>query len=154
MSATCAVLPDVDRSTASPGKKWSTPLPTESMGIRTGSGQLTPSVDVLRTRSLAEHFCSNRQSCQTTYTFPEASISADGSGMLSRIPPAAWWNWTGDTVFDAAQLAPPFVELKALTLKPARPRNPLKGTITVPFGCTSGWPPMPGALLPVASAAP
>ena len=46
--------------------KWSTPLPTASIGTRATALQLTPSLERLNTMSLAEHFGSKRQSSQAT----------------------------------------------------------------------------------------
>ena len=61
------------------------------------------------------------------------------------------WSVTEATVTVEVHEAPPLVErqaMMALTLAFAA------GTITVPLGCTSGWPPRPVALLPVLSAGP
>lgn len=49
-----------------PGRKWSTLLPTGSMGMRATDVQVRPSVLVVMTMSLAEHEVSKRQSAQTT----------------------------------------------------------------------------------------
>ena len=55
-------------------------------GMRAGGVQFTPSLDVLRTRSFEEQLVRKRQSDQTKYTVPAASISADGNGPLRRFP--------------------------------------------------------------------
>src|SRR5579885_3170563 len=115
------------------------------MGIRVTALHVTPSLDVLYTRSLVEQLERKRQSSQTTHTVPAPSTAAEGSGPL-RIPPASAWNWILETVIGALQLAPPSEELnEAITLVSI-------GTMTVPFGCTSGCPPMPTAMLAVGSA--
>jgi hypothetical protein len=76
----------VDLSTPMPGMKWSNVLPVAWSGIRTTCDQVTPSPDVVMTMSFAAHPFRKRQSCQTTYTLPAASISADGSGPVRRLP--------------------------------------------------------------------
>ena len=86
MSVKCALLPEVAGSTATPGMKWSTVLVVGSIGMRAGFVQVTPSAEVLKTRSFEEQFVRKRQSAQTTYTVPLASISADGMGPLRRWP--------------------------------------------------------------------
>jgi hypothetical protein len=66
-------------------------------------------VEVVMTMSFAEQLDRNRQSCQTTYTFPEPSTSAEGNGGERR-PPATMclvWLATGPAL---VQLIPPFVE--------------------------------------------
>src|SRR5207244_5322991 len=90
---------------------------------------------------------------QTTYTLPDASISAEGRGIVARMPPFGRRKATTATLWVGPQLAPPFVETKAEMRKLKRVK-PLIGTITVPFGCTRGCPPMPNALLVVVCAAP
>ena len=66
--------------------KWSTPLATGSIGIRWTALQFTPSLDVLKTMSLAVHLGSKRQSSHATYALPAASISAVGNGLVLRPP--------------------------------------------------------------------
>src|SRR5258708_17233999 len=125
--------------------KWSTLLPPESIGIRAGFDEIVPLAELLRTISLAVQFNSKRQSCQTTWTFPAPSISAEGRGP-ERMPPATLCVRTGATVTVAFQLVPPLVEVKArIDVSFAL----AIGTITVPPGWTSGWPPNPVALLAV-----
>src|SRR6476620_1567719 len=125
--------------------KWSMPLFVASIGTRDTADQLVP-VELSEwamTMSLALHPFRKRQSVQVTYTVPAPSISAEGSGP-SRRPPATLWCFTVVTVVTALQLAPPFVELNA----PIAVSFALAvGTITVPFGATTGWPPMIPALL-------
>src|SRR5881409_2029265 len=122
--------------------KWSTVLEVVSIGMRTTADHATPSDDVLSTMSLAVQPERKRQSCQTTYTLPAPSISADGSGPLRRLP-ATVWSVTLATSTAALQDLPPLVERKA----PMAVSLPLaKGTITVPLGCTTGWPPRPCGL--------
>src|SRR3954452_11091774 len=118
--------------------KWSTPLPTASIGIRLTALQFTPSAELLKTMSLAEHFGSNPQSSQATYTLPAASISALGSGLV-RSPPEFGWNRIFEISNSFDQVAPPSVERNA----PIVPLRLSNGTITVPSGCTTGWPPSP-----------
>ena len=60
------MLPEVERSTAIPGMKWSAPLVTASIGIRTGAVHAIPSVEVDMTMSFDVHPLRKRQSCQTT----------------------------------------------------------------------------------------
>src|SRR6266700_3890022 len=113
--------------------------------------QTLPLVEVLKTRSLAGQPGSNTQSDQTTYTLPDASISAEGRGIVARMPPFGKRKATTATLWVGPQVAPPFVEVKALMRKLKRVK-PLIGTITVPLGCTRGCPPMPNALLVVVCA--
>ena len=61
-----ALLPEVARSAAMPGMKWSTPLVVASIGIRVTGVHVSPSSDVVMTMSFAEQPDRNRQSCQTT----------------------------------------------------------------------------------------
>src|SRR6478672_4070428 len=95
--------------------KWSIPLLAGSIGIRVTSNQLWPSVEVLNTMSLAEHFARNRQSSHATYTLPAASISAVGKGLV-RSPPATGWNRMLDTETPLVQDVPPSVEVNASIL--------------------------------------
>src|SRR5258706_7343898 len=84
----------------------------------------------------------NRQSCQATKTLPAPSISAVGSGPL-RSPPATVCDGTELIVVTFDQLPPPSVDRNAPT---AVSEAVGTGTITVPVGCTTGWPPSPAAL--------
>ena len=80
---------------------------------------------------------------------PALSISAEGSGD-SRSPPATVWWLMVDTSTVDRQLAPPSMERnERIWLFSDR-----YGTITVPLGRTTGWPPRPVALFPVARAGP
>src|SRR3954454_660893 len=123
--------------------KWSTPLPTGSIGIRATGLHCSPSPERLNTMSLAAHLASNRQSSQATYTLPAPSISALGSGLVRRSPALGW-----KLIFEIAdsfdQEAPPSSDLNAAIV----PCRLSKGTITVPSGCTTGWPPRPFARPP------
>src|SRR5712692_9882424 len=96
--------------------------------------------------SLALQPVENRQSCQAVYTVPAPSISADGSGEVRRLP-AFGCTLTCETFSDLSQLAPPFSEVKAAMVF----CRLSKGTTTVPFGCTTGWPPRPWTVSAVAS---
>src|SRR5215831_12520781 len=107
--------------------------------------QTFPFVEVLKTRSLAVQPGSNTQSDHTTYTLPDASISAEGRGIVARMLPFGKRKFTTATLCVEPQVAPPSVETKALMVKLKRVK-PLIGTITVPSGCTRGCPPMPNAL--------
>ena len=68
---------------------------------------------------------------------PEASISADGSGMLARMPPAGWRKKMGAIVRPNTQLAPPSLELKTFSRNFAA-EKPTNGTTTLPLGWTIG----------------
>src|SRR3954468_7088488 len=118
--------------------KWSAPLVTASIGTRFASFQATPSDDVLNTMSFDVQFLRKRQSSHATYTLPAPSISATGSGLVlsGPAPPA---KRAAEIVTALDHDAPPFVERNAASL-PFRLSN---GTITAPFGCTSGWAPRP-----------
>src|SRR5690242_2874185 len=93
--------------------------------------------------SLALHLRMKRQSDQTTYTVPAPSISAEGSGPERRLPASECARMVA-MVVTALQLAPPLVELNAPT---AVSLALSIGTITVPSGRTTGWPPMTPVLL-------
>src|SRR3954471_15882268 len=112
-----------------------------SIGTRATSVQLIPSPELAKTMSLAGHFLRNRQSSHATKTLPSAAISAVGSGLVRR-PPVLRWKRMCDTVTALFQDAPPLSEEK-LEIVPLRLSN---GTITVPLGCTTGWPPRPLSL--------
>src|SRR3954451_3893385 len=74
---------------------------------------------------------------------PAQSTSADGSAPSRRLPATVWWRIVARVV-TALQLAPPLVELNA----PMAVSLALAiGTITVPFGRTTGWPPITPVLL-------
>src|SRR5271165_232516 len=130
--------------------KWSTVLEVASMGMRVTAVQVTPSIDVLYTRSFVEQLAGivrKRQSSHTTQTVPAPSTAADGKGPL-RIPPASLWTCMFEIVPGALQLSPPLLETKAdmRVVKPVpTPTSVSIGTTTVPFGCTRGWPPIPWA---------
>src|SRR3954454_7490042 len=111
--------------------------------------QFTTSDEFANTMSFDVQFLRKRQSCHATYALPEPSISAVGSGLVRRPPPTAEER-TAEIVTARDQDPPPSVERKAASL-PLRLSN---GTITVPFGCTSGWPPRPLSLPAVASGVP
>ena len=120
-----------------------------STGMRAGILHVTPSLDLLSTRSLAVQFTRKRQSDQTTYTVPAASISAEGNGVL-RNPPCSAWSVILEIDTVLLQVVPPSLELNASMLF----ETPRIGTITLPLRCTSGCPPRPAAELAVARAAP
>src|SRR5919197_2134435 len=126
--------------------KWSTVLPTGSIGMRVTADQVSPSVEVEKTTSLERQLRRKRQSCQATYTLPVASTSAEGSTYLPpRRPPATTWRRIGVTCTIADQLAPPSPEpntSREFWLQP-----PVIGTTTVPLGCTTSWPPVALAVL-------
>src|SRR4029453_17739664 len=133
--------------------KWSTALPTGSIGMRLTAAQFTPSVEVEKTMSLDLQLRRKRQSCQATYTLPAPSTSAEGNTYLPpRRPPATTWRRIGVTCTIADQLAPPSTEpntSREFWLQP-----PVIGTITVPLGCTTGWPPVALAVLAGVSTGP
>src|SRR5438128_8603803 len=133
--------------------KWSTVLVVASIGIRVTDDQVVPLVVVAITMSLEVHeppLARKRQSCQTTYTFPAASISAEGSGPLRRLPRTVKVLTVAMVVVEV-QVLPPLVDRKArIDVSEALEA----GTITVPPGWTTGWPPRPVALLPVFFEAP
>src|SRR3954469_5513670 len=113
--------------------KWSTPLPTGSIGTRLTALQCSPSAELLKTMSLAVQLGSKRQSSQATYVVPVRSISALGSGLVRRSPATGW-----KLIFEIADwldhVAPPSLELKAAMV----PRRLSNGTTTVPSGRTTG----------------
>src|SRR4051794_6093197 len=116
------------------------PLLVPSIGTRATADQLVPAAlsEWLITRSLVRHDRRKRQSAQVTYTVPAPSISADGSAPSRRLPATVWWRMVA-IVVTALQLAPPLVELNA----PIAVSLALAiGTITVPSGRTTGWPPI------------
>src|SRR5947207_5707812 len=125
--------------------KWSTPLLVPSIGTRLTADQLVPVAlsEWLRTMSLVLQDLRNRQSVHATYAVPAPSISAEGSGPSRRLPATRWW-LIAALVVTALQLPPPFVELNA----PIAVSLALAiGTITVPSGRTTGWPPITPVLL-------
>src|SRR5438874_12310651 len=97
-----------------PGMKSSSELETVLMGTPVTADHCTPFVDVLITMSFAAKPDRNRQSCQTTYTFPAASTPAEGSGP-PRSPPATVWELILVIVVTLPQCAPPSVEVNAPT---------------------------------------
>src|SRR5579872_1555353 len=72
---------------------------------------------------------------------PAASTAAEGSADVRRFA-ATWWSVIVDIVVAAFQLVPPLIEVKANMSDPVVFSM---GTTTVPFGWTTGWPPMPVA---------
>src|SRR5437868_6897322 len=126
--------------------KWSAPLETGSIGTRRTSLQVTPSDEALKTMSFDAQFLRKRQSSHATYTFPAPSISALGSGDV-RSDPATSAKREAEIVTALDHVPPPSVDRNAASL-PFRLSN---GTTTVPFGCTSGWPPRPLSLPAVAT---
>src|SRR3954469_247771 len=121
------------------------PLLVPSIGTRLTPDQLVPALlsEWLSTMSFALQARRKRQSAHATCTVPLPSISADGKGPSRRLPATLWWRIVA-IVVTALQLAPPLVELNA----PMAVSFALAvGTITVPFGCTSGWPPITPELL-------
>src|SRR5439155_17281093 len=113
-----------------------------------GAAHVVSLVDLLITMSLAGQPDRNRQSDHATYTVPAESISADGSEP-ERSPPASVWCCTAETRTVDRQLAPPSMERNDRIWPPL-----WIGTITVPLGRTTGWPPSPDRLSPVARAGP
>src|SRR4051794_21018046 len=125
--------------------KWSRPLLVASIGTRPTADQLVPVAlsEWLITMSLVLQAWRKRQSAQVTYTVPAPSISAEGSGPSRRLPATVWWR-TVAMVVTAPQETPPLVELNAPT---ADSFALAIGTITVPLGRTTGWPPITPVLL-------
>src|SRR3954470_1194877 len=120
-------------------------LPVASIGTRATDDQLVPVAfsEWLSTMSFALQDRRKRQSVHATYTVPAPSISAEGNGPSRRLPATPWWR-TVAIVVTALQLAPPLVELNA----PMAVSFALAvGTITVPSGRTTGWPPITPLLL-------
>src|SRR5215470_15009925 len=113
--------------------KWSTLLPTESIGIRLTADQVVPSVEVDITMSLAVPPGSKRRSCHTTNTSPSPLISAEGRAEV-RKPPELAWVVRKEISTDASQDAPPLWDVKdRMSLLPTitpftRIRMPSKGT--------------------------
>src|SRR3954451_1112513 len=129
--------------------KWSTPLVALSIGTRATDDQLVPVAfrDLLNTMSLALQLPRKRQSAQATKPVPARSISAVGSGPSRKLPATVWCEIVA-MVVAALHDAPPLVELKA----PIAVSLALAvGTMTVPVGVTSGWPPMTPVLLVAAA---
>jgi hypothetical protein len=124
--------------------KWSTVLEVASIGTRVTAPQVVSLVDLLMTMSLAGQPDRNRQSCHTTYTVPAESTSAEGSGLV-RSPPATVCDEMVETSTVARQLAPPSMERNERIW----PEELWNGTMTVPLGRTTGWPPRPLAASPV-----
>src|SRR5512135_882190 len=118
--------------------------------MRVTADHVVPLVEVVITMSLAVQPDRKRQSCQTTYTLPEASISAEGNGP-DRSPPATVCTLIDAIVEVLLQLAPPLVERNT---RSAVSLALSIGTMTVPLGCTTGCPPRPVALLAVFLAGP
>src|SRR5438094_6445609 len=88
------------------------------------------------TRSFELHPVRNRQSYQTTYTFPLLSRSAVGMSR-ARTPPAGTCTKIGEIEKGPANAWPPSVDTNDSILV----RDPFAmGTMTSPSGWTSGWP--------------
>src|SRR6266700_3324155 len=115
--------------------KWSTPLPTGSIGTRARLDQFTPSLEELKTMSLAGQPGSKLQSSQATWTLPAPSISADGRGDVRRSPETGWKLMVA-IVTALVRVAPPSVDPNVAIL--ARPSIDSNGTTTLPLGCTTG----------------
>src|SRR5579863_10405630 len=122
----CAPLPEVARSAPMPLMKWSTPLPMGSSGMRDLAVQCTPSVELLKTMSLAEQLLSKLQSGQEIYTRPPPSMVLEGSPALRRSPSSPWLGACAIWIA-AVQLWPPLVEVNA----DMPPLKSAKGTTTV-----------------------
>src|SRR3989442_14195270 len=108
--------------------------------MRFGRVQWMPSAEEISRRSLvpAKQKFSKRQSVQTTYTLPDLSISAEGrSG--ERIAPGGPSLSSCVAITDLLQVLPPSMDLKD---RIAVSTQSSMGTMTVPLGCTTGWPPM------------
>src|SRR5207253_12784 len=135
-----AELPAVVRSTPRPGIIGSTVLPTGAIGMRCGVVQVMPSVDVDSRRSSTPvvQRASARQFCHVTYTLPDLSMPADTRSPARRLP-AGPKKISCPTKDGRLQVLPPSVDLIERTLDSKQSEM---GMITVPFGCTSGWPPM------------
>src|SRR5438105_3853706 len=123
--------------------------------MRFGSVQWMPSAEEINTRSLLPAMgelqrASKRQSFQTTYTLPDLSISAVGSGPL-RIPPGSPPKRICAARTVLLQVLPPSVDRKE---RIAVSKQSSMGTMTVPLGCTRGCPPMTQALSGVVCGAP
>src|SRR3954465_280947 len=88
--------------------------------------------------SLAEQLLSKLQSGQVRKTFPAPSIAPEGKPAL-RMPPDS--PWLGALAIETArvQVPPPLVDMNA----DMPPSKSAKGTMTLPFGCTTGLPPIP-----------
>src|SRR4051794_12151538 len=125
--------------------KWSMPLLVASIGTRATDDQLVPAAlsEWLSTMSLVRQERRKRQPATAPWPVPRPSISADGNGPSRRLPATVWWRIVA-TVVTALQLAPPLVELNA----PIAVSFALAiGTMTVPSGRTTGWPPITPVLL-------
>jgi|SRR6516162_3598174 len=130
------------------GRKWPTGLLIASIGSRIGCVRVIPSDEVLIMMSLDEQPARKRQSGQTTYTSPVASMDDIDRARLRKLP-ATRRSLIDEMRTVELQVEPPSVEVKAII------RSPLSseaGIITVPFDCTTGTPPIPVALSPVVAA--
>src|ERR1700690_851933 len=107
-----AELPEVPGSMPMPLMKWSTPLPMGSIGMRLTALQCVPSLDELKTSSLAEQPDSYRQSGQETKTLPAPSMAVEGKPGLRR-PPASPWLGALAMLTAHVQVWPPLVDVKA-----------------------------------------
>src|SRR5579872_2626290 len=119
----------------------STALLVGTSGMRERDVQEVPLFEELMTRSLALQPGRKLQSDQTTYTVPAPSTAALGSPGL-RKPPASVCSLSGPILTLRPQLDPPLVDMKAAI----SPELKLKiGTTTLPFGWTTGCPPIPNS---------
>src|SRR5262245_8059952 len=122
--------------------KWSTVLFTGSIGIRTTGVQLTPSTEVVITRSLVVQPGRKRQSDHTTYTRPLESTSTEGRKLEDRRFPAVLWLVMGVTTVTGLHVCPPLVDRNAMICV----ANAFEaGMITVALGWETGIPPRPDA---------
>src|SRR2546429_6975322 len=125
-------------STPTPGMKRSTVLDVGSIGMRCTAENVVPFWDVTKTRSFVEQPLRKRQSSQTTKIVPSPATSAEGRGLL-RMPPGSTFAVIDVIVNALPKLTPPFVDL----VNPSAVSDALSsGTTTLPFGWTTGWPPI------------
>src|SRR5579864_2422376 len=80
-------------------------------------------------------------------------MAAEGSPPLRMLAFSIYW-LSDETIMVALQLAPPSVERNEEMLAVVDVGSPIMGTMTVPSGCATGWPPMPLASLAVCFATP
>ena len=111
--------------------------------MRTGLDQLRPSDDLEKYMSLplapeVPQLLRAVQEGQATKTTPEPSISAEGSGSARKLPEMTLLKLAVAIVRKSPQVAPPLVERKETMLLQLASQD---GTMTTPFGCTTGCPP-------------
>src|SRR5437899_10019860 len=99
---------------ATPGMKWSTLLPTGSMGILATGVHVIPSDEELITMSLAPQPDSNRQSYQVATMGPGCLADVEGRSGVRRPPWTLCAVWLATTTGDNHEL-PPSVNRNALT---------------------------------------